>query len=79
MSNKKISRGSKNRTSTKSKRKNLYDWAWSQKGKGSLIRIGKKMKSLKRSGGNGSKTAIKQLGKIGDLKQAYNKGRNNCR
>jgi len=59
---------------SKSQRKTLYKWAWKQKGKGSISKIGSKMAYLKRQGGSGSKIAIKQLGLIGDLKSAFNAG-----
>ncbi|WP_299116874.1 hypothetical protein [uncultured Winogradskyella sp.] len=74
-----INSGSKNRVSTKAKRKALYRWAWRQKGKGSLSRIGKKMKSLKRSGGRGSSIAIKQLSIISAQKKSFLKGRATCK
>lgn len=60
---------------SKKQRKTLYKWAWKQKGKGSLSRIGNKMKYLKKQGGSGSKMAIRQLGKISELKKAFNAGR----
>ncbi|MDD7885749.1 hypothetical protein [Flavivirga sp. 57AJ16] len=79
MANRRTSRGSKNRTNTKQKRANLYAWAWKTRGKGQLSKIGKKMKSLKRSGGVGSKKAIIQLGRISSEKQAFIKGYKACK
>lgn len=73
------SRGSQSRVNTKRKRETLYNWAWSLKGKGQISRIGRKMASLKRSGGVGSKKAIVQLGRIGDLKKAYQAGKSSCK
>lgn len=52
-------------------RKNLYKWALRLRGKGQLSRIGKKMKSVKRRGGAGSKLVIRQLGKISSNKKAF--------
>lgn len=56
---------------SKRQRKSLYRWASRLKGKGQLSRIGKKMKSIKRKGGSGSKTAIRQLGEISSNKKAF--------
>ena len=67
------------RTATARQRKDLYDWARKQKGKGSLKRIGKMMQDLSKSGGRGSKMAIRELGKIFDQKLAFIKGAKSCR
>lgn len=62
------------RVDTPAKRKNLYKWAEGLKPKRSLIRIGSKMKSIKRTGGKGAKLAINGLALIAEKKKAFAQG-----